>query len=73
MDFKKEKKEKSSVYSCGKALREAGERNRAVSIRFSAAFQEDGATYEVTLRQRFLKIKCLINADTAWSEFLICF
>lgn len=57
--------------SCGKALREAGERNRAVSIRFSAEFQEDGATYEVTLRQHFLKIKCLINADTACSEFII--
>lgn len=71
--LRKKKKEKSSVLSCGEALREAGESNRAFSIRFSAAFQEDGATYEVTLRQHFLKIKYLINADTACSEFLICF
>lgn len=52
---KKKKREKSSVLSCGKALNKAGESNRAVSIRLSAAFQEHGATYEVMLRQRFLK------------------
>lgn len=59
MDFKKEKKQtknnKSSVLSCGKTLNKAGESNRAVSIRLSAAFQEHGATYEVMLRQHFLK------------------
>lgn len=56
MDFKKEKKkEKSSVSSSGEALKTAGESNRAVSFRLSAVFQEHGATYEVTLRQHFLK------------------
>lgn len=55
MDFKKEKREKSSVLSCGKGLNKAGESNGAVSIRLSAAFQEHGATYGVTLRQHFLK------------------
>lgn len=60
MDFKKEK---SSGLSYGKALNKAGESNGAGSIRLSAVFQEHGATYDVTLRQCFLKVKCLINAD----------
>lgn len=51
------KKKKRSQVFCPvvKHRAKAGESNRAISIRFSAAFQEDGATYEVTLRQHFLK------------------
>lgn len=60
MDFKKEK---SSGLSCGKALNKASESNGAGSNSFQHCFQEHGATYDVMLRQCFLKVKCLINAD----------